>query len=71
MSLPYEPDVLSLSDIARKLGVTRERVRQLAKEPGFPPHHMQVGRMRYWRPKDIDQWIAEHRPGQSKKAATT
>ena len=52
-------DKLRISEIARYLGVTRERVRQLAaREPSFPrpvesePH-------RCWDRADVEAW-AEH-----------
>lgn len=48
--------------IARRMGLSRERVRQLTHTAGFPPP---VGRLygaRAWATNDIDEWIRVHRP---------
>jgi predicted DNA-binding transcriptional regulator AlpA len=38
------------------LGVTRQRVDQLANEPGFPEPEVVLSRIRVWRTEDIRQW---------------
>jgi predicted DNA-binding transcriptional regulator AlpA len=43
-------------EIARMLGVTRQRVDQLANEPGFPEPEVVLSRIRVWRTEDIRQW---------------
>lgn len=50
-------------DIARRLGLSRERCRQLTHRPDFPQPAGSLSGARAWAADDIDQWIAEHRPG--------
>lgn len=62
------------AEIARLLGVTRERVHQLRQTPGFPRpvDHLPNGRL-WWR-EDVERWAGEWRrePGRpvSNGAAT-
>lgn len=50
------------AEIARRLGVTRERVRQWAqgKQYGFPPALRRVGSAKVWRWGDVRRWAVEH-----------
>lgn len=54
--------LLGLSDIARRLGMSRQRMHRLAKTPRAdfprPAHELPTGR--YWRESDIERWIAAH-----------
>ncbi|TCJ36852.1 AlpA family transcriptional regulator [Parafrankia sp. BMG5.11] len=62
------PDPVALwttADIARRLGLTQERARQLANSESFPPPSFMHGRSRFWTIGDVEAWIKEHRPGQS------
>lgn len=65
-SLPVR--LWSTSDIARRLGVSRERARQLIASADFPAHEHETGRTRLWNPDLVERWIAEHRPGDAKDA---
>lgn len=56
-------DLVGASEIAKLLGVTRQRVNQLAKEPSFPAPVAQLGLGAVWRTEDVLRWIDEHRPG--------
>lgn len=52
-------EVVSGAEIARRLGVSRERVRQLAEEPGrFPAPIGMTGKSRAWRWGDIADWTS-------------
>ncbi len=52
-------EVLSAAEVARRLGVSRERVRQLAEEPGrFPTAVGKTGKSRAWRWGDVADWVA-------------
>jgi predicted DNA-binding transcriptional regulator AlpA len=49
---------LRLVDVARYLGISKQRVHQLAEEPGFPrPRHRPDG-IRTWRREAIERWAA-------------
>jgi hypothetical protein len=54
--------LLGAADIADLLGVTRQRVTQLQKEPTFPRSFTGYGRVRFWRRAGIECWAAAHRP---------
>jgi len=52
-------ELLSGADVARELGISRERVRQLATTKGhFPSAFARVGSAKLWRYGDIADWLA-------------
>lgn len=53
---------MGVAEIADLLGVSRQRVDQLSREPDFPAplSTLRVGRV--WNAGDVEAWIAEHRP---------
>ena len=56
----YEPDQLLIAtDIARLLGVSRQRVGQLARHREFPTRVGQLGRSLVWRRRDIARWARD------------
>ena len=55
--------LLSVAEIAHMLGVTPQRVLQLAEERGFPGPIQELQRSRYWRTTDIQRWAAGQRSG--------
>lgn len=57
-----DEDVMLSGDIAARLGVTRERARQLSHRADFPAPTKTIGTLRAWRSADVEAWIAEHRP---------
>lgn len=59
--------LLTGADVARRLGVSRERVRQLAERDDFPAPLGRVGNYIVWRAGDVDAWISEHRPERARK----
>jgi hypothetical protein len=47
----------SQADLARRYGITRQRVHQLAREPGFPEPAGHVSRQPVWFAAAADQWL--------------
>lgn len=60
-------EIVSAAEVARRIGVSRERVRQLAEEPGrFPTEAGNIRGSRAWRWGDVSDWLAaggRRRPG--------
>jgi predicted DNA-binding transcriptional regulator AlpA len=56
------PQLWTTKDIAARLGVSRERARQLSHGDDFPRPAGQVGHIRVWSADAIEEWIKEHRP---------
>jgi predicted DNA-binding transcriptional regulator AlpA len=54
--------VLGAVDVAQLLGVTRQRVSQLKKDPTFPRPGIGYGRVGLWHRAGIQCWAAAHRP---------
>jgi predicted DNA-binding transcriptional regulator AlpA len=55
------PDVMGVSEIAERLGVTKKRADQLVREKGFPDgRRLKMGTA--WSTEDVEAWIARHRP---------
>ena len=63
MPLPYDVDVavdgglLLQCHIAPILGVSRQRVSQLADRDDFPAPAKVIGRHRLWRRGDVEAWL--------------
>ena len=53
---------LGSADVARTLGVSRQRVSQLQKTPTFPRPRMQGWGVKVWDAAGIECWAAAHRP---------
>ncbi|XTZ14293.1 helix-turn-helix transcriptional regulator [Micromonospora echinospora] len=49
-------------EIGDRLGVSRERVRQLTLRPDWPAPYDRLAMGTVWRKKDIEEWIRRHRP---------
>ncbi|WP_162233186.1 helix-turn-helix transcriptional regulator [Protofrankia coriariae] len=64
MTRPDEPQFWTTSDIAARLGISRERARQLTKTGAFPLPAARglQGAVPFWHPADVENWIAIHRP---------
>lgn len=48
--------LLTGADVARRLGLSRERVRQLAQRDDFPQPLGRVGNYIVWRAEEIEAW---------------
>ena len=55
-------DLVTGAEAARRLGVSRQRIGQLARTEGFPRPLGKVGQAVVWRWTEIEAWAAEHRP---------
>jgi hypothetical protein len=60
--------VLGATDVARLLGVTRQRVSRLRKDPTFPRPGVGYGRVGLWHRAGIECWAAAHRPARPEAA---
>ena len=60
-------DLMGVSEIAKRLGVSRQRASQLTQEyEDFPEPVSELAQGRVWRSDDIEAWIERHpdrRPG--------
>lgn len=54
-------DLVTGADVARRLGVSRERVRQLAERDDFPDPLGRLGNYVVWRSADIEAWDIRNR----------
>jgi hypothetical protein len=49
-------ELLTLADIGRMFGVTRQAAGKWAKGDGFPAPHGMTGTGRVWKRKDVEAW---------------
>jgi predicted DNA-binding transcriptional regulator AlpA len=56
---------MGAAEIGKRLGVSRQRVSQLAQDPAFPQPIADLAAGRIWRATDIERWITEHGPSAS------
>ena len=49
-------ELVTGADVGRRLGISRERVRQLAKREDFPEPVGQLGTYVVWRWQDVERW---------------
>jgi predicted DNA-binding transcriptional regulator AlpA len=67
MAVRYLPDVridartelLIATDIAKRLGLSPQRVYKLASAPGFPKPVGTLGRSTVWRWSSVERWARE------------
>lgn len=63
---PTDPGRLAgLSEIAQRLGVTRQRAQELSRTDGFPPPLDELRMGPVWDHSTIDHWAQRHRGGSS------
>lgn len=55
-------DLMGAAEIGRLLGVSRQRVQQIVKTPGFPEPAAVLDMGKVWRAADVRAWVGEHRP---------
>ncbi|BCY08616.1 AlpA family transcriptional regulator [Actinoplanes sp. L3-i22] len=53
-----EPRLVGQGEIRERLGVSRQRVQQLAERDDFPEPYQVLMMGRLWRASDIECWIA-------------
>lgn len=49
-------------EITARLGVSRQRARQIIDRPDFPKPYDRLGMGSVWLKADVEAWIREHRP---------
>ncbi|WDZ83047.1 helix-turn-helix transcriptional regulator [Micromonospora cathayae] len=49
-------------ELQRRLGVSRQRVRQLVARPEFPKPYDVLGMGAVWRIDEVEAWIRQYRP---------
>ena len=54
-----EPQLVGVAEVAARLGVTAERIRQLAKAGSMPYSVGLLGRQRVWRWTDVESWARQ------------
>ena len=59
MKLDERTELVIASDIARRLGLTQQRVHVLVDAPGFPTPLGKLGRSRVWRWSSVERWAVE------------
>lgn len=59
-------ELVSGAEIGRRLGVTRETIRQWRARPGFPEPLGEVGRTVVWDWATVDAWASRERPARKK-----
>lgn len=57
-----EPGLMGTAEVAELLGVSRQRVLQLAQQPGFPEPVAVLKMGQVWGTSSIRAWAAENRP---------
>jgi predicted DNA-binding transcriptional regulator AlpA len=51
--------VLGVSDIAKRLGISRQALDEASRRQGFPePYAIVTSRRRFSLPEDIEEWMA-------------
>lgn len=53
---------MGATEIARRLGVSRERAGQLVRDRNFPEPYQRLAMGQIWAAEDVEAWIAVHRP---------
>ena len=48
--------LMGLTEVARLLGVSRQRAHQLAQAEGFPAPTVQLASGPVWETKDVEEW---------------
>jgi prophage regulatory protein len=57
-----DADLMGTAEVARHLGISRQRVLKLAQGTAFPQPLVVLSMGKVWRGQDIREWASEHRP---------
>lgn len=52
---------MGVTEVAKRLGVSRQRVHQLRRSAGFPEPTATLAAGPIWESADIERWILAHR----------
>ena len=53
--------LMGVTEVAKRLGVSRQRVHQLRQSPEFPEPAATLAAGPIWESDDVEKWIVEHR----------
>ncbi len=56
---------MGITEIAKRLGVTRQYAHRLTRLPDFPVPLGRITAGAVYRTEDVERWIAEHRQDQA------
>lgn len=56
-----QPKLLGMAEIGQRMGLSRQRIQQLAVRDDFPEPYQELKMGRVWRENDIETWIRTHR----------
>jgi predicted DNA-binding transcriptional regulator AlpA len=59
--------IMGVAEIKDLIGVSRQRVYQMAKRPDFPEAYAEMAQGKVWRADEIEAWAAEHRDPSRRK----
>ena len=48
---------LRVEDIAKRAGLSKDRIYHLSLERDFPPPRLVIGNAQFWAREDIDYWL--------------
>lgn len=54
--------LMGTSEIGARLGVTRSRAHAITRDRDFPAPYQTLTMGSVWDARDVEAWIAEHRP---------
>ncbi|WP_436533233.1 helix-turn-helix transcriptional regulator [Actinoplanes sp. HUAS TT8] len=55
------PCMMGAAEISRRLGLSRQRIQQLAERDDFPKPYQLLAMGRIWLEPEIETWIRDHR----------
>jgi predicted DNA-binding transcriptional regulator AlpA len=64
---PRSLRIVGAAEIKDLVGVSRQRVYQLAKRPDFPKPYAVLAQGQVWQVEDVEAWIAEHRDARRRR----
>jgi predicted DNA-binding transcriptional regulator AlpA len=67
---PKSLRIVGVAEIKDLIGVSRQRVYQMAKKPDFPRPYATMAQGQVWQTGEIEAWIAEHRDPAKRRPAT-
>jgi predicted DNA-binding transcriptional regulator AlpA len=59
MRLDHQTDLVIAVDVAKRLGISPQRVNVLATGPGFPRPLGKLGRSSVWRWSSVERWARD------------
>ena len=59
MRLDARTELVTASDIARRLGLSRQRINQLQVQPGFPKPIGVLAKSNIWRWSAVERWAVQ------------